>query len=215
MRKGFTLAEVMISVAVTTIVLAAVMSSFISTHRMLKTAMTDSELSLATRELREKLLFRAAPTMDGVHYVGLLSGTNASSVVDANTWNVTMSAGAIGGTLGDFQPQSIALQMESAEVTGDDGASETRYYLFNDGIPDSESHAGWLYPGRMSLNSTSMDAVVDVRRTSDTLPLSDAYAIVIDLELKSNVKNLDGSSVTRRERLTVPLFGKQQPEIPE
>jgi prepilin-type N-terminal cleavage/methylation domain-containing protein len=209
MKKAFTFVEVMVASAISAIVLTAVASSFLSTQRMLKTAMSDTELSLAARELREKLLFHAAPTIDGVHYAGLLSGTNTSSVVDADTWNVTMSAGAIGETLGDVQPQSIALQMESSEAP--DGSGETHHYLFNDGMPDSDSHAAWLYPGQMSLSGTSMDAVVDVRKTTSTLPLSAAYAIVFDLELRSNEKNLDGTPVVRRERVSVPLFGKTQP----
>ncbi|MBO7483246.1 MAG: prepilin-type N-terminal cleavage/methylation domain-containing protein [Kiritimatiellae bacterium] len=211
MKKAFTFVEAMVASAISAIVLTAVASSFLSTQRMLKTAMSDTELSLAARELREKLLFHAAPTIDGIHYAGLLSGTNANSVVDSATWNITMNASAVGETLGDFQPQSIALQMQTANVVGYGGANETRYYLFNDGMPDSEDHAGWLYPGSMSLSGTSMDAVVDARRMSSTQPLAAAYAIVFDLELRSNENNLDGTPITRRERVSVPLFGKLQP----
>ena len=60
-RRGMTLIELMVSAAVLGIVMSAVASSFITTQRMLKEAMGMSELSLAAREIREKLLFNASP----------------------------------------------------------------------------------------------------------------------------------------------------------
>ena len=55
-RRGFTLVEAMIAATIGGIALAAVGLSFLAAQRMLHTAMAESELSLAMRELRDKLL---------------------------------------------------------------------------------------------------------------------------------------------------------------
>ena len=60
LRRGFTLVETMMVASISIIVLTAVMSSFMATQNMLHTAMAESELSLAMREMREKLLFKAS-----------------------------------------------------------------------------------------------------------------------------------------------------------
>ena len=64
MRKGFTIGETMVATLILGIVLAAVMTTFLSAQRMLATSMAESELALASRGLREKLLFHAAPAVD-------------------------------------------------------------------------------------------------------------------------------------------------------
>ena len=89
-RRGFTLSEVMVALFVSGIVLTAVMSSFLSARRMMAEVMAESETALAARELREKLLFHAAPTIGGVHYAGMLSGTNTGWVVESGSGYVLM-----------------------------------------------------------------------------------------------------------------------------
>ena len=212
MKKGFTLMEFMIAGMVLAIVLTAVMSSFLTTQRMLKESMTESELALATRELREKLLFHVSPEVNGVHYAGLLSGTNATSVVDASSGIVSMNAVAVGSSLGDIQAKSMRLLLSNKSVAGESGSAETRYYLFNDATPDKESHSRWLWPGRMSLCNSSMNDIVGTIRPTAASPMSAAYAMYFDIELKSNVKNNDGTQTTRKERINVPLFSKLQPD---
>ena len=93
MRKGFTIGETMVATLILGIVLAAVMTTFLSAQRMLATSMAESELALASRGLREKLLFHAAPAVDGVHYAGMLSGTNSSWVVETGSHNILMQMG--------------------------------------------------------------------------------------------------------------------------
>ena len=73
-RGGFTLAETMVAAAVGTLVLGVVLSSFIAAQRMLHTAMAESELSLAMREMRDKLLFKASPDISMTAEVILPSG---------------------------------------------------------------------------------------------------------------------------------------------
>ena len=211
MKKGFTLIEAMIASAVMTIAIAAIASSFITTQRMLKTAMTDAELSLSARELREKLLFQASPSINGVHYAGLLSGTNANSVVESSG-AISMIAAAVGSSLGSTQTQTMRILLSNESVTGEDGASETRYFLFNDGTPDKNNHKNWLWPGRMTLCENNISSVVSncCESTSATAS-SKPYALSFDIELKANVKNLDGTQTTHRERVYVPLFRKLQP----
>ena len=212
MKKGFTLTEVMVASSVMVIALSAIVSAFITTHRMLKTAMTDVELALSARELREKLLFHASPTINGVHYAGLLSGTNSSSVVESSG-AISMFAGAVGNSLGSIQSQSMRILLSNASVTGEDGSSETRYFLFNDGTPNKNDYTRWLWPGRMSLCEDSISDVVSNCYDSAVLSSSaQPHALSFDIELRANVKNLDGSQTTHRERVYVPLFRKLQPE---
>lgn len=56
-RRGFTLIEVMISTALTMVVMSQIMMAMISSQRMLEATYADMELSLQSRALREKLLY--------------------------------------------------------------------------------------------------------------------------------------------------------------
>jgi prepilin-type N-terminal cleavage/methylation domain-containing protein len=211
MRKGFTLAEVMIASSVMVIALTAIVSAFITTHRMLKTAMVDAELSLSARELREKLLFHASPSVNGIHYAGLLSGTNAGSVVESSG-AISMSADAVGSSLDSIEAQAMRILLSSETVTGEDGTEETRYFLFNDGTPNKNNYKRWLWPGYMTLCEEDISDVVSNCYDSAVLNSSGPYALCFNIELKANVKNLDGSQTTHRERVYVPLFRRIQPE---
>ena len=57
MKRGFTLSETMVAMLVAGVVLAAVMSTFISAQVMMANAMAESEMALSARSIREKLLF--------------------------------------------------------------------------------------------------------------------------------------------------------------
>lgn len=56
-RRGFTLTEMMIASALTTVVMSQVGMALISAQRMFEATFADVELSLQSRALREKLLF--------------------------------------------------------------------------------------------------------------------------------------------------------------
>lgn len=197
-RRGFTLSEVMVALFVSGIVLTAVMSSFLSAHRMMAEVMAESETALAARELREKLLFHAAPAIGGVHYAGMLSGTNSGWVVESGSGYVLMDMGALGTSLSDVRPQSMRLIM---------GETSGKRYLFNERIPNHDMYRGWLWPGRISLADSSMTDVSSVE-SSGTGP-ADVYRVNIDMGLAVPVPGM--RPFVRRERVSVPLLGRVQP----
>ena len=72
-KGGFTLVELMVTSAISVLILGAVVSSFVGGIRLLKATFATAEMSLRTRDLRDRLLFRAAPIHDGTMWAGLLS----------------------------------------------------------------------------------------------------------------------------------------------
>ena len=198
MRRGFTLSETMVAMLVAGIVLAAIMSTFISAQVMMANAMAESEMALAARSVREKLLFHVSPTIDGVHYAGMLSGTNSGWVVESGSGYVLMGMSALGTSLSDVRPQSMRL------VLGQSGSDR---YLFNERTPNKDSHAGWLWPGRIPLVESSMLDIVsyDARGTG----AEDVYRVHVDVNLAA--RGPRNVPVYRRERVSVPLMGRRQP----
>ena len=83
-RFGFTLVEMMFAVTIFSVVMLAVLSSFIGSIRLMKVTFATAEMSLRVRDLRERLLFHAAPPHDGTIWAGLLSGTNSTDVLEGN-----------------------------------------------------------------------------------------------------------------------------------
>ena len=194
MKRAFTLVEVMVATMVMGIVMTAVFTSFLALQRMFSTAMVEMELSLASRQLREKLLFRAAPVIDSVTYAGILSGTNATSVVEGGgTPNIQMSCAGVGASLGDLRSQEMRIMMLDN-------------HLLNERMPDKDSHAEWLWPGRLSLADESIADVVGC--DIDSIGV---YRLYLNINLKANVENPDGTPIVRRERIAVPVFGRLQP----
>ena len=202
MRRGFTLSETMVAMLVAGIVLFAIMSTFISSQVMMANAMAESEMAIAARSVREKLLFHVSPTIDGVHYSGMLSGTNSGWVVESGSGYVLMEMPALGTSLSDVRPQSMRL------ILGESGSDR---YLFNERTPDKDSHVGWLWPGRIPLVESSMLDIVsyDSRGSGTSANPADVYRVNLDLSYKVNgPRNLP---IIRRERVVVPLMGRIQP----
>lgn len=197
MRRAFTLVELMTAAAISAVVLAAVASSFMSSIRMLATAMAEAELSLSARELREKLLFRAAPSIDGTLYAGILSGTNAASVVEGGaTPNIQMSCIAYGENFGDRRSQSMRIMLGSGGT-----------YLVNERIPGHESHMDWLRPGGFPLKCGAMSDIVSHESYNGSVEsMDDICMIYIDIAL-SYGERYAGGEVVRRERIAAPVLG--------
>lgn len=206
MRRGFTMVETMVTAAVGAIVLLSVGSSFMTAQRMLHTAMAESELSLAMREMRDKLLFKASPDVSDSHYGGLLSGTELNEGDVRNS--VEMSSRTIGSTLGATADSSLRLLVWSV------GSDKM---LINERTPNKDAYVRWLWPGALSLAKwTNPDE--NVASMSDLLNYSarnsngsNIYRLDFDIALAAKVRRRDGSRIVRKERVSVPVFGKLQP----
>ena len=209
-----TLIELMVSASVLGIVMVAIVSSFVITQRMLKEAMGLSELSLAAREIREKILFNASPQSSSANYAGLLScafnGTSGVPITSSGN-AITMQACTMGTTLAGLS--EVPSQVEIELKTSDDGSKR---YLFNNKTPNATSKARWFWPVGTSILNTSMDDIVSF--DTPTLVNSRAYStsqnairLNLDLVITSDAKNPDGTPMVRRERIVVPVFGIIQP----
>lgn len=208
-----TLIELMISASILGVVMTAVISSFVTTQRMLKDAMGLSELSLAAREVREKLLFSASPYSDGASYAGLLSSkVNSSTKSPLNSsGKITMEACTMGSTLAD--KSSTPAQAEIELKTSTDGKKR---YLYNSKASNPTSKARWFWPIGTSILNTSMSEITsfDTRTAVNSSSYSSAQNAVrfyIDFAITSDAKNPDGSPMVRRERIVVPILGVIQP----
>ena len=202
MRRGFTMAETMVVTAIGAVILLAVGSSFMTAQRMLHTAMAESELSLAMRELRDKLLFKASPDISGNHYGGLLSGSGLNESEARNRNSVEMSGHTVGATLSSTNSSSLRLLVWSV------GGSRM---LVNERTPNKDAHVRWLWPGSLALaDCTAMSDILgcDARNANG----SNIYRLYFDIGLAAkNVHRNDGSQIVRRERVSVPVLGKLQP----
>lgn len=202
--RGFTLVELMITVVVAAIVMTAVASSFIGGIRMLGQVYVESELSVRTRELREKLLFHAAPSHDGVVYAGLLSGTNANQVIEGNCEKILMYATVLrtGATNGQVTAANMANQR--TELVFRDSNSK-RCSFFNEERYDQNAAFRWLRPGNLDFfagrPSTGSSAGII------TLDGQDPGRFYINVTAR---KTVAGFTVGHNERIVVPVFGKVQ-----
>ncbi len=200
-RGGFTLVETMIAAGIGVIALTAVLSSFMATQNMLHTAMAESELSLAMRQMRDKLLFMASPDISGNHYGGLLSGSDLNESEVRNYSSVEMNGHTVGSSLGDMADSSMRLLVWTVDGTK---------MLMNERTPNKDLYAGWLWPGRLALaDCTSMSDVLSY--SSRNANGSNVYRLHLDIGLEADVLRRDGSRIVRRERVTVPVLGKVQP----
>ena len=201
LRGGFTLAETMVAVGIGVIVLTAVLSSFMAAQSMLHTAMAEAELSLAMREMRDKLLFKASPDIAGRHYAGLLSGVDMNENGVRGYSSVEMSGRTVGSTLSSVADSSVRLLVWQV---GD------RKMLINERTPDKDAHVRWLWPGSLALADCSSMADIlsyDSRNANG----SNVYRLYFDIGIEADVRRRDGSRIVRRERVSVPVFGKIQP----
>ena len=200
-RGGFTLVEMMIASAIGATVLLVVVSAFMTAQSMLKTAMAESELSLALREMRDKLLFKVSPDVGGQHYAGLLSGRQLNENGAMQRTSVEMEGRKVGSSLSSASDASLRLLVWQ---------QGTKNMLINERTPNKDAHARWLWPGALALADCSgMSDLLDYDAWNANG--SKIYRLYFDLAVAADVKRRDGSSIVRRERVTVPLLGKLQP----
>ncbi len=84
-RSGFTLVEMMVASSISLIVMFALAGMFLFCQRMFHITMAEAESTLALRDIRDKILFRAGPGLDS----GLLTGkASADTASITTTWPV-------------------------------------------------------------------------------------------------------------------------------
>ncbi len=193
-RCGFTLVEMMLVVAISVIMFAALASSFIGGIRLLKVAFATSEMSLQARMLRDRLLFHAARPDNNAAWAGLLSGTNGTDVLEGNATKILMHCQALKSSNGEAADQKIQLIFKNY------GTKKCSF--FNEGLNDEE----WLHPGGIDLLADSAATVplVWARKADNTEDHSRFYVRL------TGRMDVAGLPVKHDERIVVPVFGRQQ-----
>ncbi len=199
-RSGFSFVEVMVTSAISAVVLVAVASSFIGGIRLLKTTIATAEMAMRVRELRDKLLFHAAPSSHGVFWAGLLSGTNVVGGISG----LRMNGSVLNGNSGETREQKIDLTFENW------GSSKCS--LLNREC----SNRDWLHPGNVDLFADSSSKVPltweyggistnNVNGITNSINNIDRFYIHITGRI-----NVSGLPVVHDERIVVPVFGHNQ-----
>lgn len=184
-RAGYTLVEVLIASGLAALIFGGLGSLLIGTYRLSRLALAETELMLRLKEVRERVLFHAAPAHDRTVWSGVLSGggkgTEASIKVLMDSYGINLDDGKA-------RTQQIQLVRHAETVAGKSAA-----WLVNDG---DRTIYSWFRPANASFLA---DDWLD-----DTLVKSKG---VFFLNLESEADGL-----SRRSRLTVPLFGRVQPK---
>ena len=197
-RSGFTLVELMVTSAISVLILGAVTSSFVGGIRLLKATFATAEMSLRSRDLRDRLLFHAAPIHDDTVWAGLLSGTNNNDVLEGNATKIIMHCAALKTSGNATASQTIQLIFKDPGTSKCSFFSEDRY--------DERWPQRWLNPGGLNLlaDSRNTPPLTWARKADNTEDHSRFY---IHLSGRADVAGL---SVEHNERIVVPVFGKQQ-----
>ena len=197
-RCGFTLMELMLVVTIFTIVMAAVSSSFVGGIRLLKATFATAEMSLRVSDLRDRLLFHAAPPHDDTVWAGLLSGTNATDVLEGNATKILMYCPALKNAGGTTANQTIQLIVKDYGTKRCSFFSEDRY--------DERWPQRWLNPGGIDLmaDSAATFPLTWARKANNA---EDHTRFYIHL---TGRMDMAGLPIVHNERIVVPVFGRQQ-----
>ena len=123
-RSGFTLIETMVASSIATIVLLALVGMFLFCHRMFRLTMAEAESTLAMRELRDKLLFRAGPGLNS----GLLTGR-----ATADAASITMTWPTLDNDAANDKPDRIRIIWRENN-------------FFNERLPHTAANLKWFTP---------------------------------------------------------------------
>ena len=197
-RSGFTLVEMMATVAIFAIVLSALGSSFIGGIRLLKATFATTEMSLQARALRDRLLFHAAPQHDGTIWAGLLSGTNGTDVLEGNATKIFMRCPALKNANGTIADQTIQVIFKDYGTEKCSFFSEDRY--------DERWSRRWLNPGGLNLMAGS-GTTAPLAWARNEKNVEDHSRFYIHLTGRMKVA---GMPIRHDERVVVSLFGRQQ-----
>lgn len=200
-KSGFTLLEVLIAATILTYVATTFASVAISATRLFYATMAQCELSIRSRELRDKLLFHVRRSTTTSCYPGLLSG------------DISIDSASLGMTAENIPSTDLVNDRSSLSTTFrliTTGSDDTTY-LMDDHAPHDASNLKWLRPGGLYLgkglsflsrnNALDWNALVEYDPSNNR-----AY---INLTLAAESPGWLDLGV-RRERLIVPLFNKEQ-----
>ena len=201
-RAGFTLLEVMFATAIFSIVAASLATFFIGVQRLSRRATATAELSLAMRELREKLLFHAQPPDDEVVRSGLLSGAaRGPSPIEAGI-KVLVDAPVFAVDGGAVSSGEIQLLNDSGRFKNDGATDPWRTLWFRFG----GSVEGGAESGLKYLSESESPFEYRLLPPYHTNPNLGIYFIAL-----SASKDIGGNAyVMHGERIAVPLFGVEQ-----
>lgn len=190
--SGFTLVETALAVGITSIVLVAVLNVFIGAQRTLKLTLTRAELSLRSRELRDKLLFHIAPTQEGAPFAGLLSCQD-------------FAVNGVGNS-------KLLAQMKALDSSFSLAQQDLALDVLRVGYPDcrlvrnGSTETRWLQPGNLNLFAGTDSLTLKVFDASEgTLAVSNRFFVNI-----AGRVDVGGITVRHDERIVVPIFGGVQ-----
>ena len=124
-RSGFTLIETMVASSIALIVMLALVGMFLFCQRMFRLTMAEAESTLAMRELRDRLLFRAGPGLNS----GLLTGK-----ATADNASITMTGPTLENDAANDKPDRIRIVWRENN-------------FFNERMPHTAANLKWFMPG--------------------------------------------------------------------
>lgn len=190
-REGYTLVELMMASTIFVLVVSGLGTFFVGVQRLAMNAFADAELTVRTREFRERLLFHVEPTGTDAVSAGILSGSpvnEASKVADPQTSKITMAAYGADPTDG----KAVSKRIELVRANGVDRDGRPLGWIVNE---SSDSTAtGWLRPGGFGFVEDGY---------LDTDLMNDRHLLFFNVTARANGR-------IRRERIVVPLFGTVQ-----
>lgn len=198
-NAGYSMVELMIAITISTIIIASIGASLIAAMRMMSMAMAETEFTLATRELRDKLLFHISPDSGNCHSAGLWSMTNSASMIEGNT-KIFAQATVVGTSLANETQQSAQLLIN--EYQGGWG-------FCND---SDRSHLDWLRPGKIPLAKNFASSVrvseTGTNKRGQTYPRRFHVEISYLYHPSYLPQNITTFDVSRSETIVVPVLGK-------
>lgn len=195
-RGGFTLVEMMLALAIFSLVVGGLMTSVVAIHKMSLDAFATAELSVRTRELRDKLLFHAAPPHGGCVWAGIRSGNAGDGQQVIQGGKIRMLTFGARTDTGASVEQTIEL------VPSADG--ESRRFV-NDGDRFDERWTfKWLDPGRIGFLPDA-----DVLESLSVGKDAEAFVVNLSAAVRPHAR---ADEIAHAERIVVPVFGREVPK---
>lgn len=184
-RKGYTLVELMVTVIILSIVACALGGPFIAINRMIKTSFTEAELSIRSRELRERLLYCCEQPHDNKSFSGLLSGKPVAGAISDS--EIRMTSEVFDADTGVNGNHTIRLAVKTS--------NEVEHGWFENSSDTVEGRSKkWLRPGGISY--LDGDNAINTDQLANNL---------LFVNIRSTLNGM-----TRNERIVVPIFGTEQ-----